>query len=413
LGSIILKFSSLNIILFDTLRSHRSLLPLSYTRPTAEMRTGIMTIAEKWEAALKTKVSFLTINYLQKKYAPVYTEDNLYIKGVMCPNPAVLAEISSLKEDEVLVKGGWILACRTREKFGFGEIEKNVAGYKTIQSQATFNIIEASWDLFLKCRSEIEADFRVLTSGRESAPLSDPYTRVYGKENLFIEEGATVLASVINASEGPVYIGKNAQIQEGVLIRGALALGEGAHLNMGAKMRGDTTIGPYCKVGGEVSNSVLWGYSNKAHDGFLGNSVLGQWCNLGADTNTSNLKNNYSSVRIWNYLFEKEVDSRQIFCGLTMGDHSKSGINTMFNTGTVVGVSVNVYGGDFPPKFLPSFAWGSAGGGFSTFMLEKALEVASKVMGRRNLKLSEEDTAILEHIFEASKPYRENYILEL
>ncbi len=403
----------MNIILFDTQRSHRLMLPLSYTRPTAEMRVGILTVAEKWEKWLQTKVSFLAPTYLQARYPVVYGTDNLYIKGLICPNPAVIREILSLQKEEVLMRGGYVLAYRGSQKFDFGELEHNLAGLKVIQSQAEFNHIEAPWYLFLKCRSEIESDFKLLTAGRESAPVSDPHTKVYGAENLFIEEGATILASVINASEGHVYIGKNAVVQEGVLIRGALALCEGAHLNMGAKMRGDSTIGPYCKVGGEVSNSVFWGYSNKAHDGFLGNSIIGQWCNLGADTNTSNLKNNYSSVKVWSYLIEKYIDTHQTFCGLTMGDHSKCGINTMFNTGTVVGVSVNVYGGNFPPKFLPSFAWGSPDEGFSTFTFEKAIEVAEKVMARRKMVLSSEEKNMLEYIFEASKPYRENYILEL
>ncbi len=403
----------MNFILFDTLRIYKSLLPLSYTRPLADLRLGILTIAEKWEKHLQTKPSFLCAPHLQTKYPVVFQSDNFYIKGGLCPDSAVLSAILRLQNGEALTQNGHLLAARSERPFAFGELENAFSSFRHVEYQGEIRLITAPWMLFKYCRAEIIADFPLVTSGRQSAEITDTHVAVYGREHLFVEPTAIVLASVINATEGPVYIGHNAQIHEGVLIRGALALCEGAHLNMGAKMRGDSTIGPYCKIGGEVSNSVFWGYSNKAHDGFVGNSVIGQWCNLGADTNTSNLKNNYSTVRVWSYYHEKEVDTGLTFCGLTMGDHSKCGINTMFNTGTVLGVSVNVFGGDFPPKFLPSFAWGGSSSGFTTFSFDKALEVAARAMERRKVVLTQEDKDILAHVFESSKPYRENYILEL
>ena len=262
--------------------------------------------------------------------------------------------------------------------------------------QVTF--IERPWDIFRHNARQIRFDFDMLTAGRQSAPITDPHTRVYGND-IFVEEGAQVRAAIISTENGPVYWGKNSVVHEGAIIRGALALCEGAHINMGAKLRGDSTIGPYSKVGGEVSNSVVLGYSNKAHDGFMGNSVIGEWCNLGADTNTSNLKNNYSPVRAYSYQEKDMIDTGQQFCGLIMGDHSKAGINTMFNTGTVVGVSANVYGGGFPDKFIPSFAWGGAQEGFMTFRFDKAEAVARAVMARREVAYTEADHAILQTIY--------------
>ncbi len=224
---------------------------------------------------------------------------------------------------------------------------------------------------------------------------------VYAPENIFIEEGVYIRAAILNAENGPIYLGKNSIVQEGAIIRGAFAMGEGSHVNMGAKMRGDISLGPYCKVGGEVSNSVVFGYSNKAHDGFLGNSVLGEWCNLGADTNTSNLKNNYDSPKLWNHAYNDFEKTGIQFCGLMMGDHSKAGINTMFNTGTVVDVSTNIFGSGFPSNYIPSFAWGG-GEQYEEYELPKALETAERVMARRNVPFTPMDKEILSHIFELS-----------
>jgi UDP-N-acetylglucosamine diphosphorylase/glucosamine-1-phosphate N-acetyltransferase len=266
-------------------------------------------------------------------------------------------------------------------------------------------LLQKTWNNFQFNGSEIKKDFELITAGRKSAEINDPYTRVYSSENIFIEEGANIKAAILNAENGPIYIGKNTEIQEGAIIRGPFALCEGSTINMGAKLRGDTTVGPHSKVGGEVSNAVIFGYSNKGHEGFLGNSVIGEWCNLGADTNTSNLKNNYAPVKLWDYTKGGFANTGLQFCGLMMGDHSKCGINTMFNTGTVVGVGSNIFGDGYPRNFIPSFAWGGAAG-FSTFQFPKFEEVAIAVMGRRKIAWTPEDKEILSRIFETSASYR-------
>ncbi|MFL5752485.1 MAG: GlmU family protein, partial [Bacteroidia bacterium] len=275
---------------------------------------------------------------------------------------------------------------------------------KFIESKAENLVITFVWDIFSRNGKAFADDFELLTKGRKSQILSKS-NRVIGKGKIFIEKGASVECAVLNTTNGDIYIGKDAVVMEGCFLRGPIGLCEHAELKMGAKIYGPSTFGPYCKVGGEVNNSVLFGYTNKGHDGFLGNSVLGEWCNLGADTNTSNLKNNYGNVKIWNYGAEEMVDTGMQFCGLFMGDHSKCGINTMFNTGTVVGVNANIYGGDFPINFIPSFSWGGAEF-FEDYKLHKALEVAERVMSRRNVNLSQADREILTHVFEYSKRYR-------
>jgi UDP-N-acetylglucosamine diphosphorylase/glucosamine-1-phosphate N-acetyltransferase len=252
--------------------------------------------------------------------------------------------------------------------------------------------------LFLRNGAEIRRDFALLTAGRTSAPVGDAHTIMYAPENIFIEEGVKIRAAILNAEEGPIYLGKNSQVHEGAIIKGPLALCEGSHVNVGAKMRGDNTIGPFSKVGGEVGNSILLGYSNKGHEGYLGNSVLGEWCNLGADTNTSNMKNNYAPVRLWSHAAKRFVDTGQTFCGLVMGDHAKAGINTMFNTGTVVGVGANIFGAGYPRNFVPSFSWGGASG-FETFKLEKVGEVAERAMARRSVPYSAVEQSIMEEVF--------------
>ncbi|NJM24586.1 MAG: glucose-1-phosphate thymidylyltransferase, partial [Bacteroidia bacterium] len=266
-------------------------------------------------------------------------------------------------------------------------------------------VIDRPWKIFQMNGAQLRADFKLITQGRKSAGISDRHTIVYGEENLFVEEGVYVRGALINAEPGPVYLGKNSIVQEGALIRGAFALCEGGHVNMGAKMRGDTTVGPFSKVGGEVSASVLFAYSNKAHDGFLGCSVLGEWCNMGADSNTSNLKNNYDQVKLWSHVTEHFESTGLQFCGLMMGDHSKCAINTMFNTGTVVDVSANVFGEGFVRNYIPSFAWGGTGG-FSTYQRDKAFETAERVLGRRNMKLDAVERDILNHVFEITSSQR-------
>jgi len=390
----------MNVILFDDTQVRDALLPLTFTRPVSEIRVGILTITEKWEKHLGEDVSFHTQEYLKDKYPLIKKEKNLLINGAVCPDSDLADAIKGLRDNEVLFKQGFMIASASA-----GTDIKALANKKHVEYPAAVSIINEPWHIFKNNAQEIKKDFDLITKDRASASITDPHTIVYGSENLFIEEGAKVKAAIINAENGPVYIGKNAQVHPGAIINGAFALCEGSHVNMGAKIKGDSTIGPYSKVGGEVSNSVIFGYSNKGHDGFLGNSVLGEWCNLGADTNTSNLKNNYGSVKIWDYKKNRFKDTGETFCGLIMGDHSKCGINTMFNTGTVVGVSSNIFGSGFPRNFIPSFSWGGANG-FSTYQLRKVREVAERVMARRNMVYDDIEHNILEDIFKITAEYR-------
>lgn len=389
----------MNIILFDDPAIRKSLLPLTFTRPVAEIRVGILTIAEKWSKRLEKNISFNTSDYLCEKYPCLKGSNNLWINGAFCPDDELINSIEGLQNEQALIKNNTIIAAKTGGAFS----DLQNLSLKEYNGEPT--LIDRPWKIFKKNAEQIQADFDIITAARQSEDIIDSHTVVYGEENLFIEEGATIKAAIINAENGPVYIGKNAIIHEGAIIKGAFALCEGAQVNMGAKIRGDSTIGPYCKVGGEVSNSVFFGYSNKSHDGFVGNSVIGEWCNLGADTNTSNLKNNYTNVKVWSYSEDTFTDTGEVFCGLVMGDHSKCGINTMFNTGTVVGVSANIYGAGFPRNFIPSFSWGGAAG-FSTYRLEKANEVITKVMERRGLIYDSTEQAILQEIFEQTAKYR-------
>ncbi|HEY4652195.1 MAG TPA: GlmU family protein, partial [Pontibacter sp.] len=378
----------MDIILFDDPTIRQNLLPLTFTRPVAEIRVGILTIAEKWQKYAEAATSYLTQPYLQQKYSQQPAAQHVYVNGAACPNEALVTQIKGLKAGEAIYSGNQLLALHTGEQqlATIEELLNYTPGTKLEVENCT--TIKEVWEIFTQNGAQIRADFSLLTKGRQSQPVNDRYTIVYSEENIFIEEGAKIRAAVLNAEDGPIYIGKNAQVQEGALIKGPFALCEGSHVNMGAKMRGDVTVGPQSKVGGEVSASVILGYSNKGHDGFLGNSVLGEWCNLGADTNTSNLKNNYAQVKLWNYSKGGFKNTGQQFCGLIMGDHSKCGINTMFNTGTVVGVGANIFGSGFPRNFIPSFSWGGAAG-FETFQLRKVYEVAEKVMERRHKVLDE------------------------
>jgi len=394
----------MRMILFDQPSIRVDLLPFTFTRPIADLRVGILTIAEKWSKYLQSRISYKTESFLATKFPLVAEDENLLINGALLPDGALLVAIQSLKLGEALAKNGLLLAAKcnqsTAENWPFVKTD-----FKQIEYQNDFSAILKPWHIFQLNGQEIRMDFELLTAGRNSQTISDPHVIMYGRENIFIEEGAKIKACIINAEEGPVYIGKNAQIHEGVMIHGPLALCESAHLNMGAKLRGDNTIGPFCKAGGEVSNSVMLGYSNKGHDGFLGNSVIGEWCNIGADTNTSNLKNNYASVKLWNYSSRRFEQTGQQFCGLMMGDHSKCGINTMFNTGTVVGIGANIFGAGFPRNFIPSFAWGGVGT-ITTYRIESFFETADAMMGRRGLALSEVDRDIFHYIFAETQENR-------
>lgn len=396
----------MHIILFDHPEQRLSLLPFTYTRPVAAIRVGILTLAEKWPYYLPSDVSYLTEDYLQDKYPLLVTDDNLLVNGSICPDDALVATLLKLKQGESLVKGDFVIGIRADKT-----LAEEICGsksFKTDNSQA-FNgplvLIDQLYEIFQQNASQIKADFKRVTSNRTSAGIPDKHTIVYAPENIFVEDGADIRAAVLNAESGPIYIGKNASVQEGAMIRGAFSLGKGSCLTMGARVRGDTTIGPHCKVGGEISNSVIFGHTNKAHEGFLGNAVVGEWCNLGADTNASNLKNNYGPVKLYSHKEQAMIDTGLQFCGLMMGDHSKCGINTMFNTGTVVGVNANVFGEGFPPVFVPSFSWGGSAT-LSTYQLEKSFEVASRVMERRNLLFNDVEKSIFKNIFDITQSQR-------
>lgn len=394
----------MNIILFDD-QKRGDFLPFTYTRPLADIRIGVLTIAEKWNAVFNTTSSFVTQDYLSTKFEAIYSEDNTYINGRLIPSLRIIKKIKSLNEGESLVYNDTLLAIRSNTILSldaFNSFDKS----KSITYDAIPFILESITDIFSKNDDAISQDFRLLTEGRTSQELNSNTLFIGDKNNLFIEEGATVNATSINTLEGFIYIGKNAEIMEGSCIRGSLALCESSTIKMGAKIYGATTIGPHSKVGGEVNNSVIFGFSNKGHDGFLGNSVIGEWCNLGADTNNSNLKNNYAEVRLWNYSSGRFAHTGLTFCGLILGDHSKSAINSMFNTGTVVGVSANIFGSGFPKNFIPSFSWG----GNQEYALKKVLEVAKIVYSRRKKELEDVDIDILTHVFEETKVYREKWL---
>lgn len=389
----------MNYILFDgTVRN--ALLPFTFTRPVADIRIGILTIREKWEKYLGYTTTTLTEEYLMEKFPMVEMEANIMINASFFPNEIVVEMIRNLEPKQAIIAGEEIIAFYSNET----QEEVDFDDYELIDYEEEILRIENTWDIFSKNDEAIREDFQLLTEDRHSQPIPKS-VNVIAPENIFIEEGAKLEFVTLNASTGPIYIGKNAEIMEGSVIRGPFALCEYAQVKMSAKIYGATTVGPHSKVGGEVNNSVLFGYSNKGHDGFLGNSVLGEWCNIGADTNTSNLKNNYEEVRLWSYETESFARTGLQFCGLMMGDHSKCGIDTMFNTGTVVGVFANIFGSGFPRNFVPSFSWGGASG-FTTYLTRKAFEVAKVVMQRRQVEFSEQDAKILEHVFEETKKYR-------
>lgn len=392
----------MSLILFDD-HSWDNLLPLTFTRPLSELRVGILTIAEKWEHELKCKSTPLTREYLRKKYPCEAGNNMLYVNSSLLPESGIVESIARLKQKQSLVKDGVLLAVRTGEEDCESFEPASWTG-RGINYTGDVSLLEFPWHIFRLNGQEIRADFHRITRGRKSGKLSDT-VRVDRPENVFVEPGFSGGSFTLNASRGPIYLGRDSEIMEGSVIRGPFAICEGAVVKMGAKIYGPTTLGPYCKAGGEINNSVLLANSNKAHDGFLGNSAIGEWCNLGADTNNSNLKNNYGTVKIWNYPSGSFMDTGEQFCGLIMGDHSRCGINTMFNTGTVVGVSANIYGSGFPPTFIPSFSWGGADG-FVEYKMAKVLETANLVMERRGMQLAQEDIGILDHISQYSRGFR-------
>lgn len=391
-------------ILFDT-GIRYSLLPFTHTRPVADIRCGIMTMRERWEHILQVQTSTLTDSYLQPVY-PLYTaDDNLLVNGAVFATIQLATAIRELKDGQQLVHDGLLIAARfSNAEIHFNNLDAHARKLTEVYYNAPVEQLRNLADIFSKNDMAIRADYQLLTAGRTSAAVPGNITLV-GKD-IFLEEGAKIYAGcIINAEAGPVYIGKDAEILEGTMIRGPLAIGEHGVIKMGAKVYGATTIGPGCKVGGELNNVVFFANSNKAHDGYLGNAVIGEWCNLGADTNCSNLKNNYDEVKIWDEHANKSVKTGMTFFGLIMGDHSKCAINTMFNTGTVVGVSCNVFSSGFPEKFVPSFCWGGSDG-MTTYELVRALETANRMMGRRGKELSPAEKDMYAHIFETTAKAR-------
>lgn len=388
-----------NLILFDDPVIRTALLPFTFTRPVADIRVGILTIAEKWASRLSATASFLTEPYLQTKYPSVSGSDNVYINGAICPTDALTNAVKQLAMGESLVASdGLVLALRTDQTLSFHDSLTNLVQQTTVFDEHV-PTMRYLWSLIAANGNQISVDFALLTAGRKSQPITDPFTHCYAPENVFIEEGAVIRAATLNAEDGPIYIGRNAIISEGSILIGPCAFGEGTMVHYNSKMRKNTSAGPYCKVGGEIGNSILFGNSGKGHEGYLGDSVVGEWCNLGAGTNTSNLKNDYTTVKLHSYSTNGLVDTGRQFCGLMMGDFTKAGIGTMFNTGTVVGVNVNVFGSGLPPKYLASFSWGGAINGFTTYRLEKALQVAAEAFKRRNKEFDEVEESILREVF--------------
>ena len=391
----------MNYILFDG-PVRNALLPFTFTRPVADILIGIMTIRQKWEMRLGSTTTTITEEYLSEKFPMVELEENIMINASFIPNDTLAEMVSDLKTNQAIFKGDEVIAFFTNEN----QEEVDFDSYEIIQYKGDCLTVEHTWDIFSKNDLAIREDFNFLTEDRKSQAIPKS-VNVIAPENIFIEEGAKLEFVTLNASAGPIYIGKNAEIMEGTVIRGPFALCENAQVKLNAKIYGATTVGPGSRIGGEVKNSVLFANSNKGHDGFLGDSVLGEWCNIGADSNNSNLKNNYEEVKLWSYETEGFAKTGLQFCGLMMGDHSKCGINTMFNTGTVVGVSANIFGSGFPRNFVPSFSWGGAAG-FTTYITKKAFETAKLVMGRRNIDFDATEAAILEHVFEETKKWRKD-----
>ncbi|MBC7569915.1 MAG: GlmU family protein [Spirosoma sp.] len=389
----------INLILFDDPTIRPDLLPFTFTRPVAGIRVGILTIAEKWEKRLGSVASFLTEPYLRAKYPCQTTTNNLYVNGAVCPTDELAERVQHLAPGEGLLSATGLLYALRTERAITDTTQLADAAQKTSTFAESIPTMRHLWSLIAANGNQIQADFELLTAGRQSQPITDPFTQCYAPENVFIESGATLKATILNATDGPIYIGKNAIVSEGSVIIGPFGLGEGAMVHYQSRIRSNTSIGPYCKAGGEIGNSIMFANSGKGHDGYLGDSVVGEWCNLGAGTNTSNLKNDYANVKLHSYVTGGLIDTGRKFCGLMMGDFTKAGIGTLFNTGTVTGVNVNVYGGGIQPKHIPSFSWGGATDGFVPYRIEKALQVAQEAFSRRDKAFDAVEEDILRAVY--------------
>jgi UDP-N-acetylglucosamine diphosphorylase/glucosamine-1-phosphate N-acetyltransferase len=393
------------IILFDD-NAHQTLLPLTFTRPVADLRIGILTIAEKWSKYLDLDFSWHTQPWLQAKFPIEIEGRNLFINGSFCPDEALIEAIKPLHGNVALTYGGRLVAVKLNDTDArnFDPQEKFD---QVVNLEHAPVVISYPEDIFRNNDAELRKDFKLLTNGRKSAVISSTNT-IIGND-FFAEEGAKSDCSTFNTTNGPIYLARNTEVWEGTHIRGAFALCEHSQVKMGSKIYGATTVGPYCRVGGELNNAVLWGYSSKGHEGYLGNAVVGEWCNLGADTNNSNLKNNYDEVKLWDYSTQRFRKTGLQFCGLIMADHAKCAINTMFNTGTVVGVSANVFGAGFPRNFVPDFSWGGAQG-YEVYSVKKMFETAEKVFARRDHRsFNETEQNILKKVFELTEAHRSRF----
>ena len=390
----------MNIVLFDTPPARKALRPFSYTRALATLRIGIATIQEKWEHYLQTPCSFLTAPYLSEKFPFVAAPTSLCINSTICPDEALVEAVKRLEPHQKLVKGGVLIAafCDQEAFQSLQNHDFSLPALKTQSFRGPLTQINGKWDIFLLNEQELKKDFEWRCRGKISQRINDPHTLTYNEAGIFLEKGVNTKAALLNAEAGPIYLGKNVTLHERVVIKGPVAIGEGAHINPGAIVSNATTVGPYAKIGGEVSNSVILGYSNKAHEGFMGHSVIGEWCNLGAGTNTSNLRSDYGKVKVWSEEQKAYYTTDLQFCGLFMGDYSKCGINTMFNAGTTVGVNTNLFGIGLVDKFVPSFAWGQPDEPMQTYQLDKALETAASMAARRGVTFTEQDKEILTHV---------------
>ncbi|HKK77665.1 MAG TPA: GlmU family protein [Saprospiraceae bacterium] len=395
-----------NIILFDNEISEH-LLPLTFTKPICELRVGILTIREKWEKWLKAPAFHITRDYLAGKYGMDYSDVNYVINGSVLPSEQLCALIRQMDDNEAYLRGDELIVA----KVGVGQLDKLIKDEEIdelvgINLQGTrYSKIDRLWDLYQLNAQEIQSDFNLLSRGRSSQDISDSNRIIGDPKHIFVEKGVSMEGVSLNTQGGPIYLGEGAEIMEGSTLRGPLAIGEQAKVMMGTRIYGGTSVGPHCKAGGEINNSILQAYSNKQHDGFLGHSVIGEWCNIGANTVTSNLKNNYEEVKLWNYKEERFVATGSQFCGLIMGDHAKTGINTMLNTGTIIGVGANVFGAGYPRTFIPSFALGGPHG-YKTFQIDKAFQMMERMMARRDVKFTAEDRLITMRVFEDTAKHR-------
>lgn len=396
------------IFLFDSTETHENLLPLSFTRPIADFRIGILTIKQKWERRLPGNYHYIPVDYLKEKFGAIPSPDEnaLFIDGTILPDTEIIEEVKSLEDGEAILDGDEPIIYKGE----YGKLKDKT--YIPKASNCNVRRIKYTFDIFLKNAEEIANDFHLITDSRTScAPdrsntIIGDLTDSNGRPMLFIDQGASVIATTLNLKDGPIYIGKNAEIMEGSTVRGPLALCENAKIRMNSKIYGSCTFGPYCKVGGEIDNSVLFGFSNKAHDGYLGNAVIGEWCNLGAGVNASNLKNDYSKIRVWNYHTHTFMRTDLQFCGPIIGDHTKIGVNCMLNTATVLGVGVNIHGAGFPRVFVPSFSEGSPVTGFTNVSMKKFLQIAERVLVRRDIILNDTDRKIYEKIYDVALKFK-------